>query len=161
MIFFLSISVNIHLQIRREECSVLVLVHWYSCPDFLIFCARMRSTCSLPYCCLFPSLIFQLQVQHSIPISCVLCARVYATTKHNTLLFFIHKIVSLTHGQHACTLSRRPQTLVLVDILLVLVSFRCSFCITTEVERAKIKLWHKLRSVCRVYVHHLHCIHLR
>ena len=34
------------------DCSVFVLLHWYSPPDVLVFCARMRSTCSLPCCCL-------------------------------------------------------------------------------------------------------------
>ena len=32
----------------------IVWLHSYLCPDLLGFCARMRSTCSLPYSCLFP-----------------------------------------------------------------------------------------------------------
>ena len=32
----------------------IVWLHSYSCPDLLGFCARMRSSCSLPYSCLFP-----------------------------------------------------------------------------------------------------------
>ena len=41
---------------KRRESVVysIVWLHSYSCPDLLGFCARMRSTCSLPYSCLFP-----------------------------------------------------------------------------------------------------------
>ena len=32
----------------------IVRLHWYSCPDLLVCCARMRSSCSLLYSCLSP-----------------------------------------------------------------------------------------------------------
>ena len=56
----------------------LVWLHSYSCPDLLGFCARMHSTCSLLYSCLFPfsPLFAHLATASAIPISCVLCVRV-------------------------------------------------------------------------------------
>ena len=61
----------------------IVWLHSYSCPDLLGFCARMRSTYSLLYSCLFPSLS-QLATASGTPISCVLCVRVCAMNRHNT-----------------------------------------------------------------------------
>ena len=59
----------------------IVLLHWYSCPDLLVFCARMCSSCSLLYSCLFP--FSHLATASAVPISCVLCVRMYATNTHN------------------------------------------------------------------------------
>ena len=64
----------------------IVWLHSYLCPDLLGFCARMRSTCSLLYSCLFPLLssLSHLATASALPISCVLCVRVCATNIHNT-----------------------------------------------------------------------------
>ena len=77
MIFFLSISAYIHLQIRREECSVFysmvafVLVH--GLVGLLCTHAQhMLSSILLSFPLLFPfSLILQLQVHSPFPASCL------------------------------------------------------------------------------------------
>ena len=58
----------------------IVRLHWYSCPDLLVFCARMGSSCSLLYSLSFPP-FSHLATANAIPISCV---RVCATNTHNT-----------------------------------------------------------------------------
>ena len=80
MIFFLSISAYIHLQIRREECSV-----FYSMVAFVLVPGLVGLLCTHVHACaahalfhtlvfplLFPfSLILQLQVHSQFPASCV------------------------------------------------------------------------------------------
>ena len=75
----------------------IVWLHSYSCPYLLGFCARMRSTCSLLYSCLFPfsPLFSHLATASAIPISCVLCVRVCATNIHNNLLVVFWYAVAL------------------------------------------------------------------
>ena len=66
----------------------IVWLHSYSCPDLLGFCARMRSTCSLPYSCLFPFSplsLSHLATASALPISCLFCVRVCATNIHNNI----------------------------------------------------------------------------
>ena len=89
MISFLSISAYIHLQIRREVCSVfytmvafvlvprLVGVLWHACAAHALFYTLVFSP-SLPS-------LSHLATTSAIPISCVLCVRVCATNIHNTL----------------------------------------------------------------------------
>ena len=78
---------TLFLFVCEINCVVysIVRLHWYSCPDLLAFCARMRSSCSLLYSCLFPLSLSQLATASAIPISCVLCLRVCGTNRHNWL----------------------------------------------------------------------------
>ena len=77
MIFFLSISAYIHLQIRREECSVFYSMVAFVLVPGLVGLLRtnaqhMLSSILLSFPLLFPfSLIFQLQVHSPFPASCM------------------------------------------------------------------------------------------
>ena len=93
-----------HLRISTHDCVVysIVRLHWYSCPDLLAFCARMRSSCSLLYSCLFSlslslSLILQLQVQSQFPASCVsvFVPRTYTNTGDEDGITFMQAYAKL------------------------------------------------------------------
>ena len=77
MIFFLSISPYIHLQIRREECSVFYSMVAFVLVPGLVGLLRthaqhMLSSILLSFPLLSPlSLILQLQVHSHFPSSCV------------------------------------------------------------------------------------------
>ena len=68
----------------------IVWLHSYSCPDLLGFCARMRSTCSLPCSCLFPFSPRSLsscncKCTSQFPASCV---SVFVPRTYTILFFF-------------------------------------------------------------------------
>ena len=108
MIFFLSISANIHLQIRREECSVFYSTFALVLVPGLVNLLRTHAQLMLSSILLsFPLLspLSHLATASALPISCVLCVRVCATNTHNnttvfsffeTLFFFYKTTVSFT-----------------------------------------------------------------
>ena len=82
MIFFLSTSANIHLQIRREECSVFYSTFAMVLVPELVSLLRMHAQLMLSSILLSSSLSLILQLQSQI--SRVLCVCVCATNRHNT-----------------------------------------------------------------------------
>ena len=82
MIFFLHISANIHLQIRREECSVIYSTFALVLVPGLVSLLRTHAQLMLSYTLVFPPLS-HLATASAIPISCILCVRVCATNRRN------------------------------------------------------------------------------
>ena len=81
MIFFLPLFIFTCRLEGRNVVYSIVWLHSYSCPDLLVVCARMGSTCSLLNSRLSP--LSHLASASAIPISCILCVRVCATNRHN------------------------------------------------------------------------------
>ena len=86
MIFFLSIFAYIHLQIRREECSVfysmVALLLVPGLVSLLLTHAQLMLSSTLVFFPFSP-LFSHLATASAIPI-CVLCVLVCATNRHNS-----------------------------------------------------------------------------